>query len=261
MMMHQGLMLQLALVAQPASAEAPPEPAEAVNETEATAEPDQEAPEAADEAAGVEEASEPSGATTDPFQKQRVPGFPPEVDLNDEATWAELKPEQKDELRAIRARNQLRASGNEDAVADEPKAESGPVDRERAPGTRRSTRRRSAEAQWWEARDQQLVGTTVGFGVTWGVTLGAALALIAAQQQGNSDCTTDLQSSGETGRCETAARRNANLAAPIYVLGAVSGISLIGTIVSGSLLGGHRNAKPFVVAAPSHLGLGVSGRF
>ena len=242
-------------VAATEEAEAPPEPsgAEQPDVTADGVDPPAE-PSGVEQALGV-----PSTNTTDPFRKTSVPGFPPEIDLNDESTWVGLKPAEKDKLRAIRA-------GIRAKMAESAPGPAGPTDDERAPATKRresSSDPGNSKAAWWEARDRQLVAATIGFGVTWAVSLAATGIILAINAQNADDCSTASNTLSETDvdRCSEGATQSANLIVPAAIFGTVAGISLIGTIVSGSLLGGHRNSRGFVVAGPRSFGLGWTGRF
>lgn len=206
---------------------------------------------------GESEARTTGTATTDPFAVTPLPGFPPGVDINDETTWSDLKPEQKDELRAIRAK--MRAKASPPPMGVEREAERFPSDEDRPPLHARRTS--SAKEEYWYQREHSLVVSTAAFGVTWGVSTIALALILNANLNGADECNRDASAGIGADSCDRAVERTTNLVVPTYLFGAVSGASFIGTVVSGAMLGAHRNTKPLIFSDGRGLNMGVSGRF
>ncbi|MEM6993082.1 MAG: hypothetical protein AAF721_21395 [Myxococcota bacterium] len=253
-----------------AEAEPGEHPAQGDPEPEPGTHPAQEDPEAepgsAEEISAGPDPELPREPAPDPFAKVTPPGFPDFVDLNDESTWVELEVAQKDELRAIRARSLAAAAeGRESAPKPSPPADTSSEARE-ALGPPRPARRDQERIAWWEERDARLVNLTLGFGITWGLSsiltaiiLGVHFNTIdKCEQAATTLATPDLD------RCAGSARRSSKLAIPGYLMATVASGSMIGTIVSGAILGGHRNTRAFVltpVAGRRVVGVGLRRRF
>lgn len=141
------------------------------------------------------------------------------VDLVDESTWEGLSPSQRDRLRVERAR---RESGTEPLAPPAPV----PPDaaRVRKPGLDAGTfaRRQSELKLYYETKERRLITATAAFGGVWGVL--TLTTLIAAG--------TGTRSPGLYG-----------------VLGLGTGVTGLGTVVSGTMLGAHRNTRPLYFAA------------
>ncbi len=142
------------------------------------------------------------------------------VDLADESTWEGLSPTQRDKLRAERAR---RDAGTAPLVPAPSEASEQPPAATRRWDAGSTNLQRQTELQaYYEMKERRLVTSTAVFGGVWGVlTLGA----LVAAGTGN----------GSPG---------------LYaVIGVGTGVSGLGTIVSGTMLGAHRNTRPLYFAA------------
>ena len=287
-MLAPTLALALAVAPAPIDNTAPSDPAPSVEPADAptTDAPEEQPTPGDDPAASVpsdgqpvqgdeqpETPPEPSNAP-DPFAPERVEGFPATVDLRDESTWSDLTVQQKDELRAIRA--------SRDAAAAEgrpvpPRA----IEHEKPPGfdsaamertSRRLgavNRRRGSEAlDWYDEREARLVRLTVGFGVTWGVSLIVTGALAAYARSLGTDCAAEVSDSvidpAPPGSiCNDEAKKAKRLMIPVWIFGIAGSVSGIGTLISGGYLGGHRGSRPYLGASVGRrqAGVNLGGRF
>lgn len=209
----------------------------------------------------VANAAEPEAmVTTDPFQKTTVPGFDESVDLYDESTWKDLSPEEKDELRAAQAR--LR---NKSAVPLPQKIL--PIDDNELPPILAKPKRQkklSNDQLWWSHRDNALRSATIGLGVTWAISTTATAIIWGIHVKNAKNCNNainDIDDEQKFGKCINGGEQSLNLAVPGYISSSISGATFLGTIISGAMLGTHRNAKPFISASNNSAGIGLTGRF
>lgn len=203
----------------------------------------------------IASASEPPvESTVNPFQKTTVSGFDDNVDLYDESTWADLEPEEKDKLREIRAKKRTTVPGVQKNLSLLP------VDDNELPPILKSSEasRSSRNQDWWYSRDNKLTNLTIGFGVTWGISVAATAIIWSVHAKNANQC--DSEEDIVSDRCMNGVKQSLSLAPLGYITSSVAGISLLGTIVSGAVLGSHRNAKPFISASRNSIGIGFSGK-
>ena len=145
-----------------------------------------------------------------------------EVSLQDESTWEGLTPRQRDVLRAERARRLAPPPPEPEPEPDpEPVAASVPSPRlYLSPGY--DDGRRDRLRVEFDARERRLIGSTAAFGIMFGVFTLTTVGLLAAR----------VRSPG-----------------PYMLTGLGSSVTSVGTIVSGTLLGAHRNARKLYYAA------------
>lgn len=198
------------------------------------------------------EETAPPGSDEAAATKTTVDGFPESVDLYDESTWSDLTVEQKDALYAERARR--RTQPDPVVLRTDPASERAEVQAELGS----SKRRHSVSArklEWWNDRDRKLRNLTIGFGVTWGIAT-VVNAIIWAIHVRNANTCID----GEFDQCARGAEQSTNLIVPGALAATVAGVGFVGTVVSGSLLGAHRNNRPIAAApmlGPRLVGLGA----
>lgn len=164
----------------------------------------------------------------------------PTIDIWDESTWVDLTPEQKDQLRAKRAR--MRAAGEEPPpkpeTVDEPadtEPEPEPIEPQMAephptaaapayvePARPPVLVRDPKLEEYWETKHRTLVATTTTFAILWGVGMVTAIGV------------GDL-----VRRHPTPARARATVAMSVF-----AAIGVIGTAISASMQGSHNIAKP-----------------
>jgi hypothetical protein len=214
-------------------------------------------PEPEVEPSGDEEAADPSDVI-DPLQEpspnEQASGLPPGVDLWDDSTWSELTVEQKDKLRAERARRRaggesgpidLEARG--DVPDDPPVAQPPRVDLPHPSRARAGTR---GLERYWEDKHLTLRRSTIGFSVMWGASLvgGGVLAGVAGrdvEENGPSDMSSGAGSSATV----SSSGPGAGIVIGAALVGIIGAVGMVGTIVSASMLGAHNNAKPLYFAA------------
>ena len=143
------------------------------------------------------------------------------VDLEDEASWEGLSPAAKDRLRAERARRQAEA-----VASPEPADEGAHVpgtDLERPP-TRSAPRPRNARKleTYYKDKGRHLVIATAVLGGAWAVLISTSIGL---------------------------ASTGSGTPALYGTLGTLTSAAGLGTIVSGTLLGAHRNTRPLYFTA------------
>ena len=204
----------------------------------------------------VANAAEPI-TTTDPFQKTTVPGFSDNVDLYDESTWADLEPEEKDKLRAVKARIRNKTA----PIETLPKLPAS--DKELPPIFLQSRTNKNQKQNWWYNRHQNLKNATIGFGITWGLSTAATAIIWSMHSKNNKKCidsSQNIHDDQKLGRCVNGAKQSLNLIVPGYITSSIVGASMLGTIISGALLGAHVNSKPFISANRNSISIGLSGR-
>lgn len=163
---------------------------------------------------------EPTTSPLSPLTVQTQDG-PRIVDLDDEASWEGLSSPTKDKLRAERARRQAKARASTEPAQPAPDLPG--RDPELAPTRSAPATRHSGELQgYYKDKERQLVITTAVLGGLWGVLTLTSIGLV---------------SSG---------RGTPALNGAIGIFTAASGL---GTIVSGTLLGAHRNTRPLYFTA------------
>lgn len=143
------------------------------------------------------------------------------IDLEDEASWDGLSSSTKDKLRAERARRQAKAAAPTDVAP--PATEAPDRDPERPPIRSAPPPRANEDLErYYRHKDRQLVITTAVLGAAWGVLTLTTIGLVSS------------------GRGTPALHR------AMAVFTSASGL---GTIVSGTLLGAHRNTRPLYFTA------------
>lgn len=164
--------------------------------------------------------TDPATAPLTPITIQTQDG-PRVVDLDDEASWEGLSSATKDKLRAERARREAKAQASTEPAKLDPDL---PSRAPELPPTRSAPAPRpGGELQgYYKDKERQLVITTAVLGGLWGVLTLTSIGLV---------------SSG---------RGTPALNGAIGVFTAASGL---GTIVSGTLLGAHRNTRPLYFTA------------
>ncbi len=195
-----------------------------------------------------------------------LPGFPPEVDVNDEATWTELSAEQKDQLRAIRAEQRYQAAQagqapapyvSSQSVARRRSAESQEIAELRAEHRRFVSR---AESRWVE-QDGRLVVATAVTGSLWAIGVAATAGMAVTIGKKTNACTDDI-ASGAYDSAANCSARNASavqrLSIGTYVVGSMTGALAVGFLVSGILLGVHRSNRPEWAVARGRARLAVT---
>ncbi len=151
----------------------------------------------------------------------QTPGGARTVDLEDEGSWDGLSSSTKDKLRAERARRQAKAVAPTDVAP--PATEIPDRDPERPPIRSAPPPRADGDLErYYKHKDRQLVITTAVLGGVWGVLTLTTIGLV---------------SSG---------RGTPALHSAMAVFTSASGL---GTIVSGTLLGAHRNTRPLYFTA------------
>lgn len=171
--------------------------------------------------------TEPTTGPVAPVTIQTQDG-PRVIDLEDEASWEGLSSATKDKLRAERARRQANAQASTEPAKLAPDLPG--RDPELPPTRSAPAPRPSGELQgYYKDKERQLVITTAVLGGLWGVLTLTSIGLV---------------SSG---------RGTPALNGAIGVFTAASGL---GTIVSGTLLGAHRNTRPLYFTA-ARGGVGV----
>ncbi|MCH9684665.1 MAG: hypothetical protein K0V04_24735 [Deltaproteobacteria bacterium] len=162
----------------------------------------------------------------------------------DESTWVGLTPEEKDALRAERARRE--------AAAAQPSSRSPATDPSNAIDALRRTQPPASALQLYEARERQMRNATIGIGVAWGASL-VLTAIVAGTRAKRLDqqCTpptidptnpTVPDTSGFD-RCLDFIDSGNQLTAPLAVLATTTAVTTVGALVSGLVLGLHRNNR------------------
>lgn len=179
---------------------------------------------------------------TSPASAEEIPASEP--DPFDESTWEGLTVEQKDELRAQRARLQAKA-------ADE-RAREQTKDRTNAREALRRMPRSNRALELYEERDVRLRRATIGLATTFGVTtvLTGVLAGIRSSRI-NFHCAAPVPDptnpvapdTSSYDRCLDWVERGNQLAVPVGLLATSAVLSMVGTIVVGTVWGNHRNNR------------------
>lgn len=115
--------------------------------------------------------------------------------------------------------------------------------REALGSTRPRKRQSEAEAYWYD-REAILRNTTIALGTTTGVLVVIDAALLGAMSARLNRCVESPTSS----MCPQAIKDFSVMAPVSYTVGVFAGAGLVGTIISGALLGAHRNNKHLHVA-------------
>jgi len=245
----------LAIVVSTAIATAPPLAADPFDAAPETAAPTTNEP-------VTDAAPEPAPAPT----PAPIPGVPAGVDLDDEATWSELSPEQKDRLRAIRAEQRYQAVQAGQAPRVDPaygparrssSAEADEIAELRAEHRRMISR---ADARWAD-QDNRLVAATAATGALWAVGVAVTVGMAVGIERKVDACADEVSSdpfSNADSCSEVAGRSTRRLAVGTYVVGSITGVLAVGFLVSGILLGVHRSNRPQWAVAGGRARLAIS---
>jgi hypothetical protein len=174
-------------------------------------------------------------------------GLPPGVELWDDSTWSDLTVEQKDKLRAERARR--RAAGEEAPIRDAEDEVTSSASSDASSEIGVVSRPRLARAapsrleSYWGEKQVSLRRLTIGFSVTWGVAIVASGVLVGvATREPKQEQPTDM-SFGSSGSASVSNRGSGLIVGGVLV-GMVGFVGMVGTLVSASMLGAHNNTKP-----------------
>lgn len=205
---------------------------------------------AADPFSGEPQAAEPVEAATpaEPAPLAEPAQQSDAIDLDDESTWEDLTPEQKDKLRAERAeRNYQRrlAAGPQPppALETDEAAELREARGEHA-------REREDPTSAAESYDNAMRNAVIATGVIAGVA--GLVAVILAVQAGKAVSECDADEAVLNG-CRPAVDKTVNFALGSYVTGSIAGASAVGLIVTGSMLGAHRSRRSYLTLRPTGL--------
>jgi hypothetical protein len=91
----------------------------------------------------------------------------------------------------------------------------------------------------WRVRDRRLVIASATMGFAFGASAIAGIALGVELRKSVDGCTRATYT-----HCEAAKDRVQRLLPPSYAVAAIAGVSLVGLIVSGVMLGVHRSRRP-----------------
>ena len=202
---------------------------------------------------GVGDADATVPASIDPLEPTTsatpTAPLPGGVDLWDESTWSELTVEQKDTLRAERARRRAKGEQASTDSIEEEAAIAAVLDAPSA--TTEFPRPRDVRVGptrlegYWHDKHLTLRRLTIGFSAAWGAAIvGSGVLAGLATREPKAEPPTNMSfGTGDQANVSNS-REGTGLVVGAVIVGCIGFVGMVGTLVSASMLGAHNNAKP-----------------